>query len=267
VCRWAKDSKFKVSPSVAIANPTFGEYSNAANQTGLDVHEYSSCVDDAFRINVPLFAEFITSRQPAITFICSPNNPTGQVLTNTEIGMIERAAYPGHVVLDQAYREYAATERIRHTHRLVRLCCLTKAYGLAGLRLGYLIGPAETLREIAGQIPPWTVSSVAQVAGIAALTDQNWLNKTLQRRRSAAETMHALLLENCFEITSAGAGFFLVRVGNANDWRCSLYERGFAVRDCSSFGLPDHIRISAAQPDACRLLIAAMLLVRQKLYV
>ena len=266
VCRWAKGNKSKANPSVATSNPTFGEYSSAVQRCGLNVHEYSTCADDAFRVNIASFAEFTSRRKPAVTFVCSPNNPTGQVLTNEEIELIERAAYPGYVVLDQAYREYAATEPIRHTNTLLRLCCLTKAYGLAGLRLGYLIGPAETLREIARHIPPWTVSSAAQAAGIAALTDQNWLNKTLHLRRRAAETMHTLLLENCFEITSDGAGFFLVRAGNANEWRCRLYERGFAVRDCTSFGLPDHIRISAAQPDASRLLIAAMILVRQELY-
>jgi len=251
---------------VATARPTFGEYSNAANRCGLDVHEYSSCVDDVFLIDVRAFAEYISSRKPAVTFVCSPNNPTGQVLTNEGIGSIERAAYPGYVVLDQAYREYEVTNRISHTNTLVRLCCLTKAYGLAGLRLGYLIGPSETLRDIAHQIPPWTVSSAAQAAGIAALTDQNWLNETLEFRRSAVEAMHALLLENCFEITSAGAGFFLVNVHNASEWRCRLYERGFAVRDCTSFGLPRHIRISTAQPDACRLLVVAMLQVRNELH-
>ena len=175
------------------------------------------------------------------------------------------------LVVDQAYREYMAPEEreealdLRHTGRRLRLCCLTKAYGLAGVRLGYLVGPPALLQEIGRQLPSWSVSAVAQAAGIAAVQDQEWLETTLAWRHEASDFLFARLVEAGFEAAPPAAGFFLVRVGQASEWRARLIRRGMVVRDCTSFGLPQYLRLSPGTPEACARLVAAMREVKEEL--
>jgi histidinol-phosphate/aromatic aminotransferase/cobyric acid decarboxylase-like protein len=265
VCRWASTHAQPVNPSICIAEPTFSQYATAAERCGLIVHRYRTSEESKFQISADGYAAFVADNKPRLTFVCSPNNPTGQVFDQRPIDQLVSVNPHGYVIVDQAYREYVNAAPVANSGRVLRICSLTKAYGLAGLRLGYMVGDAELLESIRAQMPPWSVNAAAQAAGIAALTDQEWLRNTLALRRKSAETLRQLLTAAGFDIACEGAGFFLVRVGDASQWRQRLFDRGFAVRDCTSFGLPDYIRISAGPEDACRKLTAAMVEVRAEL--
>lgn len=259
---WALCRSLKPGAEVCFPAPTFAEY-QAAAATSLPYVQggkiWQSIAPDRF-------AAFLSAHRPALTFVCSPNNPTGQVFSADTVQQFARAASPGLVVVDQAYREYGPPgDELRHSEQLLRLCSLTKAYGLAGLRLGYLVGPAPLLREIAAQIPLWSVSAAAQAAGVAALGDQAWLHQSLARRAEAARLLGRLLAKASFDVQSQGAGFFLVRVGEASAWRAFLLARGLVVRDCASFGLPEFLRFSPGPEVACRRLAAEMTEARKAL--
>jgi histidinol-phosphate aminotransferase len=270
VCRWIKRQKEDGQSRLVIPEPTFGEYATAACAAGMKVERFAS-TGPSLHFALDDLMGFAWQREADLVFLCSPNNPTGQTFPVRRIqewGAVDMNAL---LVVDQAYREYRTPEEreealdLRHTGRLLRLCCLTKAYGLAGVRLGYLVGPAALLQEIGRQLPSWSVSAVAQTAGIAAIQDQEWLETTLAWRMEASGLLSTQLAEAGFEVATRDAGFFLARVGRASEWRARLLHRGMVVRDCTSFGLPQYLRLSPSMPDACMRLVAAMREVREEL--
>ncbi len=270
LCRWVQRQK-EPAPSVLITpEPTFGEYAAAGCAAGMTLERFSPS-GPRLHFALPELMRFANQREAALVFLCSPNNPTGQAFPVGQIQDWGEESTEALLVVDQAYREYMAREQreaasvLRHTDRLLRLCCLTKAYGLAGVRLGYLVGPPGLLEELRTQLPPWSVSAVAQAAGIAAVQDQAWLERTLALRQEASALLHALLREAGFEVATWESGFFLVRVGQASEWRTRLLQRGMVVRDCASFGLLEYLRLSPGVPEACQRLVAAMQEVRQEL--
>jgi histidinol-phosphate/aromatic aminotransferase/cobyric acid decarboxylase-like protein len=134
---------------------------------------------------------------------------------------------------------------------------MTKDHGIAGLRLGYLLAPPEVIGAVRRLQPEWSVSAAAQAAGVAALSD----TAHVEAGRAAAAEGKALLLEaftaRGLPVQEGVANFILVETGDATAVRAALLRRGIAVRDCTSFGLPGHIRIAARRPDECRRLVAA----------
>lgn len=258
---WALYHSLPTGAIAVIPAPTFGAYAEGAAATG---HTVITVAPNGLHFDLTALLVAVEAHHPAVTFLCSPNNPTGQIVDNATITSLANAASPGLIVVDRAYREYAPLEQQRSCSgdNILTLCSLTKAYGLAGLRLGYLVGAAARLDPMRRHIPIWSVNAFAQVGGIVALSDSHWLARTVARRARAAEYLITKLEKYDFRILSAECGFVLVDVGDATIYRHALLELGFAVRDCTSFGLPHAIRISPGPLAACGRLVAALNRVR-----
>jgi threonine-phosphate decarboxylase len=128
--------------------------------------------------------------------------------------------------------------------QLVVLRSLTKAYALAGLRLGCLVGPAKLVERVAAFQPPWTVNSAAQAAGQAALQDYSFLADTLPRLWACSDALRAGLAALDLDVLPSSLPFFLVRVDDGARVRAALLGAGCLVRDCASFGLPGYVRVA-----------------------
>ena len=233
---------------VAIDAPAFGEYERAARIYGATVVH---AIDDTARV----------------VFIGSPSNPLGQVSRREELVAIANAcAERGSLlVLDQAYDEFAeipsGTPALRGHPAVLHLRSLTKGHAIAGIRVAFGIGTSRIIDAMSAVRVPWSASSVAQCAAVAALEPEatKHVEKTTSVLRREAGRLRASLSTLGYEIEESRTHFFTVRMRSAADARFELLERfQLLVRDCSSFGLPDRIRVAARIPAANDELLHAL---------
>ena len=205
-----------------------------------------------------------------LVFIANPNNPTGTFLPAAAIEAFLKQV-PAHVVvvLDEAYNEFLAPEQqyestawVREYPNLLVSRTFSKAYGLAGLRVGFGIAQ-PALTDLMNRIrQPFNVNSMAQAAAIAALNDTEFLEKGARNNaagyRQFIEAFDALGLEY---VPSSG-NFVLVRVGDDEGAgarvNLALLRQGVIVRPVANYGLPQWLRISIGLPQENAILIAAL---------
>jgi histidinol-phosphate/aromatic aminotransferase/cobyric acid decarboxylase-like protein len=208
------------------------------------------------------FTEVVRGRQVRVAFLANPNNPTGQALPLRDLFDLAERARHTLFVLDEAYIDFVIASSDRETGpsppNVLRLRSLTKAHGLAGLRLGYALGAPEVLAALQAVQPPWSVNALAQAAGLAALGDENHLRESLRRSIAAKADLVEQLRWHRFEPVPSVTLFFLLPVGDAGRTRSALLRRGILVRDGTSFGLPGHIRIQTRRPEENSRLVSAL---------
>jgi threonine-phosphate decarboxylase len=242
--------------SLAIG-PTFGEYAHASRLAGARAAEWRACAGERFAVEPTAVLEAIERLRPRLTWLCAPNNPTGADLPPAQLQEIPAAcaAVDGLLVVDRTYgaflRDGPQRNRILSYSgpNLLELHSFTKSYALAGLRLGYLLGDADTIARVGAYQPTWSVSSAAQAAGLAALADAGFLADTLPRLWVASDALCDGLQRLGLTVWRAALPFMLARAGNGAATRAALLERGCVVRDCASFGLPEWVRVAPRCPD------------------
>jgi len=141
---------------------------------------------------------------------------------------------------------------------------MTKDYALAGLRLGYAVANEEIINALHRVRPPWNVNIVAQKAGIVALEDADYLEQSKQEIRQAKQFLIDELYRIGFTSFPSRANFFLVKATKAQGLRTALLRHGILVRDCTSFGLSEYIRIAARTMPECQKLIATVQAMKDK---
>lgn len=246
---------------VLVLGPTFAEYTRMAMLLGAEVRIHHAEEGSGFAHALCEIRDVLASWRPRLVFICNPNNPTGSVLDSLAINNL-LLAYPHTLfIIDESYLAFApilgSAMNVKQGNRLV-LRSMTKDYALAGVRLGYAVGAEELIAALARVRPPWSVSAVAQAAGIAALRDQEHLAHSLQLLAGAKVELMAALTRMGMNVLPSAAPFFLVRVHNGAAVRHALLVNGILVRDCASFGLPEYIRICTRRPEENARLVAAL---------
>jgi histidinol-phosphate aminotransferase len=215
------------------------------------------------RLDLEAMLEAITPRTK-IAFIATPNNPTGTMTTRVELDAWF-ARVPEHVltVIDQAYFEYiddpdypdAIADYAQAGRHVLVLRTFSKIYGLAGMRVGYGVGPAGLITAIGKVRRAFDVSVAAQEAALASLDDGGELERRRALNRQAMGALQAALRANGFEpVTPAVANFVLVETGeDASSLNDALLRRGVIVRPMAPLGAPHHGR----HPGRDRLLRGA----------
>jgi len=248
---------------VVIVGPTFGEYDAAARRAGARITQVDATEETAFRPILQEIVETIRQAEPRVVCLCNPNNPTGQALELDDVRYLLEVLGNGLLVVDEAYVELAdGVESVvalgRSDPRLVVLRSLTKSHGLAGLRLGYLIGAAGVVEALGQAQPPWSVNAFAQAAGVAALGDDGHLTEGRRLARRARAMLVDGLEQLGLTCVPSRASYWLVKVGDGRQVRDELLRRGILVRDARSFGLPAYIRVAARPIDECERLLAVL---------
>ena len=237
---------------VMLFQPTFGEYHRAAHLMGAQVRTYTCRPDQAFQIDADAVRRALQQQSPRLVFVCNPNNPTGTYLPIDSIVAWADAVPQTLFIVDEAYLAFAPdTTSILTARRdnILVLRSMTKDYALAGIRLGYAVGHADILRALCSVRPPWSVNALAQAAGIAAIKDAAYLDYTLLKVAHAARGLVQGLQDIGFDPRPSTTHFFLIPVGGATQCRQMLLQQhGLLVRDCTSFGLPDYIRVATRRP-------------------
>jgi histidinol-phosphate aminotransferase len=248
--------------SVLIPRPAYGEYETACRIMGARIRHLSSLRKRNFRLTARDIAEYVRRHNPKLLFLGSPNNPTGQYFSKEDIDCIIDSCRKTMLVLDEAYISFVENPwrsvDFIDRNNLIIVRSMTKDYALAGLRLGYLITNVELASVLHKLLPPWNVSSVAQLAGIHALKSSNFLPESRKKIDRAKSYLIRRLNSMGFNTVPSSANFFLVKVGNAPEYKSGLLRKHLLVRDCTSFGLPGHIRISPRNMADCKRFIKAM---------
>lgn len=212
---------------------------------------------------------------PAIVYLCRPNNPTGEVLPRPWIEtLLDQAGPTGPVVLlDEAYADFMEPDegpddllRLAATSdRLVVLRTLSKAFGLAGLRVGFAVGAPEVIREIEKSRGPYKVNRLAEAAAVLALDDrEGWIPETLAAARAERTHLARALVERGLAPLPSGANFLLVPTegigaGDAASVTAKLREAGVAVRPFPSLpGFGDAVRVTLGPRHETDRFLAAL---------
>lgn len=248
--------------SVLIPHPTFGEYEVACRIAGCRIVNHGTWEDHGFRLDMQEFVSAVRHNRPNAVFLCNPNNPTGQYLGREDVERVLSASDDMLLVLDEAYVSFVegpwrSLDMVNHRN-LVVLRSMTKDYGLAGLRLGYAVAHPDVIRMLRKVCPPWNVNAVAQAAGVFAVGATEYVEESRRKVLEARDFVVRELSKLGFSPLPTEAHFFLVKVGNATRFRDRLFRQGIVVRDCSSFGLREYVRIAPRTMPECERLIRAI---------
>lgn len=258
---------------VAILGPTFGEYANVAHLMRAPVTDVSlpgwTLRDGRFYPGPTTLDDTVAALKaaaPDVVFLCNPNNPDGQAFDHAALGQLASAAPDALWIVDEAYADFMAESHtlvgMDGAHLGLRRCLvlrsMTKDFALGGLRLGYVVGDAAMIAALQAIQPPWNVNAFAQLAGEACLHETGWRGQTLAQLRTDCAALQTALRDLGFAPRPTTVAYFLVPVSDAAAVRRELLTQRLVVRDCTSFGLPDHIRIATGKPADNRLLTAAM---------
>src|SRR5262249_16768549 len=205
-----------------------------------------------------------TDKGTRIVFISNPNNPTGALLSASEMDrLIERL--PEHVllVLDEAYGDFAADlcrqhaveyshamDYVRSDRNVILLKTFSKAHGLAGLRVGYGIGPARLISVFAQARSVFSVSSVAQAAAMAALRDEEHIAHAVRNNSEQSELLIQDLRDLGYEVSPTWANFLYCELEeDAATFADHLLDHGVLVQPLEMWGAPEAVRISIGTPE------------------
>jgi histidinol-phosphate aminotransferase len=219
------------------------------------------------RYDLDAILDAVTPRTKVV-FLAAPNNPTGTTSTRAELDAYF-ARVPDHVltVLDQAYFEYVddpsypdgVSEYLRTGHNVLVLRTFSKIFGLAGLRVGYGVGPADVVVAIGKVRRAFDVTSAGQEAALASLFDDAEVARRRSLNREAMGLLAGVLGGHGLDPAGpAVANFVFVRVGDAVSLNDALLRQGVIVRPMGAFGAPDALRITAGTPEEVAFLDRAL---------
>jgi histidinol-phosphate aminotransferase len=192
--------------------------------------------------------------------VCWPNNPTGELWP---LSFVHAAAQAGPLVVDLAYAplcdEHTLASVEEATAGAYRLYSPNKAFCLTGVRGGYVITPRADPR-IAHAAPSWVIGrdAVAMLEASTTTEARSWLSAAIPRFQRWRSTLARSLKDKGLTVRESPATFLLAKVGDATRVSAALRRRDVRVRDCTSFGLRQWVRLSAQQPRAQKALLAAL---------
>jgi threonine-phosphate decarboxylase len=253
---------------VIIPFPTFCEYESASKRMGANI------------LLVPLKNLILDpdiiiekAKKSDVIFLCNPNNPTGLICSKSIQKVIEGVDSSTKILVDECFIElsddkpdnYTMINRVKEFNNLVILRSMTKSFGLAGLRIGYIICNPRLIKRLSHNQIPWNVNGIAQMAGIVALRDLNHLTRSralIKKERNFMQHMINIKMHSFIPYRS-DVNYFLIYLKNKNSIKIRdsiLARNGVLVRDCSTFiGMGvKYIRVAVRTHEENLLLLDAL---------
>lgn len=241
-----------------------------------EAYPYLTELANATSVRVPLrdFRHDLTAMAAAITdrtrliFVCTPNNPTGTAVTRTELtAFLDQVPPDCLVVIDEAYVQYVRDPQVPDGLSLYAsrpnvavLRTFSKAYGLAGLRVGYLVGHEPVAAAVRKTMLPFTVNSIAQTAAVASLAAESELLERVELVVKERDRVRHDLLGQGWTVPPTEANFVWLPLGDRSaDFTEHCDAAGVSVRPY----LPDGVRVTVAEPEANDAFLAAAASYRQ----
>ncbi|MBI4323262.1 MAG: histidinol-phosphate transaminase [Candidatus Omnitrophica bacterium] len=247
---------------VVVAEPTFLIYALQARASGAKVMRVPL---NNLRYDLPLMRA-VVSKHTKLVFIANPDNPTGSYVTKRELeeflrGLPEQVV----VVVDEAYYEFVDAKDYPQTVSYVNRApvivtrSFSKAYGLAGLRIGYCIARPSLIAALEAVREPFNVNRLAQDAAVAALDDRAFLERTRRMIRQGRAYLGLELAQLGLRVVPSVANFLLVELGpKASQAAQALLRRGVIVREMSAWKLDGFVRVTIGTMPENRRFIQAL---------
>lgn len=248
-----------------ICRPTFPVYEITARRAGARV-QYVDLETKSFAYNIePILAAI--SPQTKIIYLCSPNNPTGNIFSDGQMNTL-LDKIPPHVLIvtDEVYHHFVTAadfpdslEYVKAGQNVVIIHSFSKAYGLAGLRLGYAIAPAEMARYLARARQPFHLPAVTVEGGLAALRDTGHVQKTKEVVIAGRKWLFEQLTALGLQTWPSQGNFVLFKPPFAAEAVSEqLLRHGLLVRPMTQFYLPTHLRVTVGLPQENETFINAL---------
>ncbi len=235
---------------IVVPSPSFSQY------------WFGAQLMDATTVAVPLTADFeydfeamlsAVTASTKLLYLCSPNNPTGNYIRQADLqAFLDRV--PAHVlvILDEAYNEYVVEndyaqgiDFLKQGYNVIVMRTFSKMYALAGLRLGYVMGPAEVIDAINRTREPFNANPLAQTAAIAALDDADHVEASRKQNREGMQRLQAGLEKLGYQLLPSQGNFAIFNTGQDDQKLFDLLLReGVIVRSGTPLGLPGYLRVS-----------------------
>ena len=247
--------------TVATFEPTYQLHAHLARISGATVVEGERNND--FSLNLAEVRRVTDEHHPLVTFLCSPNNPTGMVEPQATVeAVLDIAA--GLVVVDEAYAQFAdwsALSLLDEQRPMVLTRTFSKTWSMAAARLGYLIGPSWLVAELEKVVLPYHLDTAKQIAGRLAVRFVGEMDERVRQIVAERDRIQAALKRLPIEHWPSGANFVLFRpttIPGRELWQ-RLLDHSILVRDCSSWPrLEDCLRITIGTPSENSEFIAAL---------
>ena len=243
--------------SVLVADPPYAMHDLVARQLGATVWRVP-LRDDAHDLTA------MAAVAADLAFVCNPANPTGTAHAGGAVARFARDAASAVVVVDEAYVDFARDPAgttamdLARAGEVVVLRTFSKLHGLAGLRVGYLVGPAAVVNDLRALRPPFSVNAAAQAAAEAALEDVDHQEAVRDYVVDTRERLAAAFAGAGYDCVDSQANFLLVRTPAEEAVVAHFAAAGISVRAGSGLGLPGAIRISIPPPDGLAHLLATV---------
>jgi histidinol dehydrogenase len=245
--------------SVAYLNPSYGMYAVLAKINGLRTVEIN--LDKELQVSVEVILQGVEGSR--ILVLCNPNNPTGGIIQKEDLLEIVRR-FRGIVVVDEAYidfcPEFSLAAEVENYANLIVVQTLSKAFGMAGLRIGMAIASKEWVDALNTIKPPYNLSSLVQKTAVDVLNSTNWEN--VKQTIVSEKKRLVKFLNNCKSVEkvfSSQANFILFKTQNANEVYEKLIEKGVVVRNrITQFNCENSLRVSIGSVDENNCFIEIM---------
>ncbi len=239
---------------VIIPSPTFGQYRASTLAMGAKPLPVPLA---NFRVDIESILEAVSSRTK-IVFLCNPNNPTGTIITQSELDFLTQKL-PENIllVIDEAYIDFATDpdcafglNTLPQRENILLIRTFSKIHGLAAARVGFGISHTPLINILERIRPPFNVSSIGQAGALASWQDKVYINKMRELNTSNREYLYTLLEAADMSYVPSQANFVLADVKQDAVAVCrKLAESGIIVRSGAGFGLPQHLRITIGRKE------------------
>ena len=244
----------EASARVVISRPTYPMFRILTEMSGGSIDEVMA-ID--LRLDRAAFLE--RARHARLTWLCNPNNPTGELLPGDFVEEVASAT-DGVLVVDEAYFETSGVTALPLIDRMpnvVVVRSLSKGFGLAGVRVGYALAGAAISEALRRVRPPGSISVVSAALGAQALGDGDGLQERVRQIKDERTRLHRALLALDLEVRDSAANFLLVRTGRSA--APTLLQRGLVVRTFPTTSpLAQYIRVTVRRPEENDRLVAAL---------
>ncbi|NVN91407.1 MAG: threonine-phosphate decarboxylase [Desulfuromonadales bacterium] len=246
--------------SVLIISPSFSEYSHALLLQHCEVRHMILSPNDNFTLDLDMLGRILGQHYDAL-YLCNPGNPSGMLYSRQVVQQVHDLCRETgtFLVLDEAFMDFceesSAKDLIIASDQGIVLRSMTKFYGIPGLRLGYAMAAPPLIERLTSMGGPWSVNTLAQAAGIAALADEEFSKRSITYVSGLRDDFSRALSEfTQLTVYPSSANFLLVQINSgitSTELKHLLMEKMILIRDCSTFtGLSNRFFRVAVRTEA-----------------